>query len=221
MAVFDRLFDLQPDKDENGEPIPRLANLSTAAKHDVWIPFYNEDGREQIELDDDLSATWSKLEGYSARLALVHHLIRVAANDPSVCDPDTVDEISMAAGIALSRWFGQEAKRVFALLGEAEEDRANRELIELIERLGGTVTGRDLLRHSRKFRKAKDAEDALQLLVNLEKGDWQPRPATGQGGRPTTVFVLRGVDTTPLKPRENGGCVNVNGETQADEWGEV
>ena len=161
LDLFDRLYDLQPDHDENGEPIPRLLKLSTSAKYDVWIPFYNEHAKEQIVLDNDLSAAWSKLEGYVARLALVHHLIRVAANDDTVSDSDTVDEISMAAGIALSRWFGAEAKRVYAMLGEGAEDQAERELIELIRRLGGTVTGRKLQRHSRKFKTAKEADNAL------------------------------------------------------------
>jgi hypothetical protein len=221
LALFDRLYDLQPDHDDDGNPIARLVKLSTAAKHNVWIPFYNEHGKEQTELDDDLSAAWSKLEGYAARLALVHHLVRVAANDATVSDPDTVDEISMAAGIALSRWFGQEAKRVYAMLCESEEDQVIRTTIELVQRLGGTVTGRDLQRHSRKFRTAKEAEAALQILVQHEKGDWRSRPGNAKGGPSTTVFVLRGVDTTPAKPKENGGSVNVNGESQADEWGEV
>src|ERR1019366_2894390 len=63
LALFDRLYDLQPDHDEDGEPIPRLVKLSTAAKHDVWIPFYNENGQEQVALDEELAAEWSKLEG--------------------------------------------------------------------------------------------------------------------------------------------------------------
>jgi hypothetical protein len=221
LALFDRLYDLQPDYDEDGEPIPRLVKLSTGAKHDVWIPFYNEHGKEQIELDDDLSAAWSKLEGYAARLALVHYLVRVAADDPTVSDPDTVDETSMAAGIALSRWFGAEAKRVYAMLGESETDQQIRELVELVERLGGTVKARDLQRRSRKYHTATEAENALQILVQHEKGDWRPKPCTDQGGRPTTVFVLRRVDTTPAKPKENGGSVDVNGEAPAGEWGEV
>jgi Protein of unknown function (DUF3987) len=220
LALFDRLYDLQPDHDDDGEPIPRLVKLSAAAKHDVWIPFYNQHGREQIELDDDLSAAWSKLEGYAARLALVHHLIRVAADDDKVSDPDTVDETSMAAGIALSRWFGQEAKRVYAMLSESEEDQTIRETMELVQRLSGIVTGRDLQRHSRNYKTAKEAENALQILVQHKKGCWQHSPSDAQGGRPTSVFVLHqgaDVDTTPAKPKENSGSVNVNGE----EWGEI
>ncbi len=221
VAIFDRLYDLQPDHDEDGEPSARLLKLSTSAKHDVWIPFYNEHAKEQIELDEDLSAAWSKLEGYAARLALVHHLVRVAADDPTVSDLDTVDDVSMTAGIALSRWFGQEAKRVYTMLATTDEDQAERELIELIRRRGGTITARDLQRRSRKYPTSRDAENALCVLVEHKKGAWQTKPGTAQGGRPTTVFVLHHVDTTPTKPKENGGCVSVDGKDQAGEWGEV
>jgi hypothetical protein len=89
--------------------------------------------------------------------------------------------------------------RVHAMLGETEEDREIRELVELIERLGGTITTRKLQRHSRKYRTAEEAENALQILVQHEKGDWRSRPATAQGGRPSTEFILRRVDTTPAK----------------------
>jgi Protein of unknown function (DUF3987) len=220
LALFERLFDLRSVTDDDGEPIPKLLNLSTAAKHEVWIPFYNEHGKEQIELDDDLSAAWSKLEGYAARLALVHHLIRVAANDDAVADPDTVDEVSMAAGIALSRWFGEEAKRVYAMLSEDEDAQQIRELVELVERLGGVVRVRDLQRHSRKYRESHVAENALQLLVNQGKGAWQANRTGAQGGAPTRAFVLRRVDTTPAKLKKNAGSVNVNGEEQTGEPGD-
>lgn len=221
LALIDRLYDLQPDHDEDGNPIARVVKLSTAAKHDVWIPFYNEHGKEQIELDDDLSAAWSKLEGYAARLALLHHLVRIAADDATVNDPDSVDETSMAAGIALSQWFGHEAKRVYALLAEDEGEQTIRELVELVERLGGKATVRDLQRHSRKYHQSHVAENALQMLVNKNHGAWQPVPTSATGGKPTRVFVLHRVDITPAKPKEKGGSVNVNGEAQGDEWGQV
>jgi hypothetical protein len=215
LALFDHLYDLEPARDEDGEPIPRAVQLSTAAKHDVWIPFYNEHGAEQITLDDDLSACWSKLEGYAARLALIHHLVRVAAQDPMIINPDTVDDTSVTAGIALSHWFGAEARRVYQMLGQDEQDQAVQEVAELVRRLGGRATPRRLQQHSRKYPQAEIAENALQMLVNRGFGHWET-PAPGpQGGRPAGVFVLHDVDTTPAKHSESGGCVNVNGAEEA------
>jgi hypothetical protein len=139
-----------------------------------------------------------------------------------VGDPDTVDEISMAAGIALSRWFGQEAKRVYAMLSESEEEQTIRELVDLVGRLGGHATPRDLLHHSRKYKQAHDAENALTMLKSKGYGDWQLVLPSARGGAPKRVFALHQhgvVDTTLAKSKENGDSVNVNGEKQNDDWG--
>ena len=73
--VFDALLGLQPDTDVNGEPAPCVVKLNDEAMAD-WIEFYNRHALEQHEMDGDLSAAWSKLEGYAARLALVIHCAR-------------------------------------------------------------------------------------------------------------------------------------------------
>ena len=46
----------------------------------------------------------------------------------------------MTSGIALSDWFGGEAKRVYGLFSESSHDRDQRELVELIEKKGGRIT---------------------------------------------------------------------------------
>jgi hypothetical protein len=138
-----------------------------------------------------------------------------------VSDPDMLDEVSMAAGIALSRWFGQEAKRVFAMLAESDQERENRELVELVERLGGKVTANQLRRHTRKYGSPDEAEAALQALVNDHKGDWKPNSTSNQGGRPTSVFVLRGVVKTPPSHEGNGGFGYGDTQNKSDKWEEV
>jgi hypothetical protein len=152
----------------------------------------------------------------------VHHLIRVAANDPTANDPATVDEVSMAAGIALSRWFGQEAKRVYGMLAEDETDQGARALMERVERLGGIITAYELKRHARQFRNTEQAEAALQGLVNRGLGAWTPYSSTVHGGRPTRAFILRSAAVNPAKHEKDGGFSNSSsdGKEQAD-WGEV
>ncbi|MBL8762229.1 MAG: DUF3987 domain-containing protein, partial [Phycisphaerae bacterium] len=143
-TVFDRLFSLTMEVDpESADPLnpdlrPRLVRLADDGKR-VWVTFYNEHATEQAELSGDLSAAWSKLEGYAARLALVVHLTRWAAGDATLRDPARVDEASIAAGVVLARWFGDEARRVYAILSESDDDRETRRLVEWIERKGGTV----------------------------------------------------------------------------------
>lgn len=188
-AVFEGLYSLEPGVDRDGEAQPLDLPLTPAAK-DAWIAFYNEHAKEQAELTGDLAATWSKLEGYAARLALIVHLVRWASSDPTLEDPDVIDDRSIKAGVELSTWFGHEARRVYSILGENPEQREQRRLIELIQSCKGRVTVRQVQRSSRKYANAKDAERALEALVEAGVGIWEdPRPGPA-GGRPVRRFVL-------------------------------
>ncbi len=140
-GVFDRLWELEPEQDGEGRPRPRILALTPEAKR-VWTAYFNRHSAEQVELDGDLAAAWSKLRGGAARLALVVHLAEWAAGGN--VDPDRIDQSSVEAGIGLADWFGQEAQRVYALLGETEGDREDRELVAWIERKGGRATVRDI-----------------------------------------------------------------------------
>ncbi|MCJ7544218.1 MAG: DUF3987 domain-containing protein [Phycisphaerae bacterium] len=202
--MFDRLYSLEPVVGQDGEPEPGIVRLSPEAKR-AWVDFYNEHAQEHVDLTGDLSAAWSKLEGYAARLALVVHFVRWAAGDTTLAGFDVVDEASIAAGVALSRWFGQETRRVYAILEETDVDRQRRGLVELIQRRGGAVTARDLMRSSRAYPTSETAEYALNGLVQAGLGRWVDAGPTEQGGRPTRRSVLADavdVDTTPKTPRE-------------------
>jgi hypothetical protein len=163
--------------------------LSPEAKR-AWVAFYNEHAQEQIELDGDLSAAWSKLEGYAARLALIVHCIRAAADDAELASAEEVDVQSIAAGIELSRWFGNEARRIYAMFGESDEDRDDRALRDWIERRGGRVTVREVQQGNRSFATADKARSAIDRLVKAGHGVWQSPPVGDRGGRPTETFSL-------------------------------
>jgi len=205
--VFDNLLSLEPIESEEGESnlSPSPLDMTPEAKT-VWIEYYNRHRSDLVDLDDDLAAAWSKLEAYAARFALIFQL----------CDcprGNAIDETSMTAAIELSDWFGVEAKRVYGLFVETAEDRERRSLVELVERKGGNVTPRDLMRSCRRFQKSAEAETALERLAKAGLGHWRFQPTTATGGRPTRVFQL--VDTvdtdeTPLGHGDSGGCVNVN-----------
>jgi hypothetical protein len=132
-----------------------------------------------------------------------------------------VDEISMKAGIALAQWFGHEAKRVYAMLGETALERDRRELAELIERRGGQVTVRDMMRGpgQRRYGSAPEWEQALNDLVLAGLGRWHDSNPGPKGGHPIKVFVLTPQpksttpddtmtdDRTPPSDPSNGGSV--------------
>lgn len=230
--LFERLFSLEPDQDGDGEPRPRIVGLTPGAKR-AWVRFFNEHAKEHAELSGDLSAAWSKLEGYAARLALVLHCVRWAAGDQNLQREDQVDEAGIAAGVTLSRWFCNEVRRVYAVLGESEEVRERRQLIELVERKGGVITVRELMRSSRMFAGSSDAEAAFQSLVESGDGIWVNQRPGPQGGQPSRCFKLVvstvdsvDVDDTPADDPFSGGSVNVNSvnapaDGNGDGWGVV
>ncbi|MBX3410621.1 MAG: DUF3987 domain-containing protein [Phycisphaeraceae bacterium] len=168
--VFGNLFALLPEPDDDGGDRPQVLTLSDDAKA-AWVTFYEEHATEQAELSGDLSAAWSKLEGYAARLALVVHMTRWASDDPQVPTSTTpVDAQSVAAGVALSRWFGGEARRVYAALADPDGERG---ALDWIAARGGTCTVRDLTRGPREYRGDPDkAAKALAALVAEGLAEW-------------------------------------------------
>jgi len=188
--VFDRLFELTPEIDDNGDERPRLVTLGDDGKR-AWVTFYNEHAGEQVNLSGDEAAAWSKLEGYAARLALVVHLSRQAAADATLRDPARVDEASISTGVVLARWFGDEAGRVYAILGESDEACESRRLVEWIDRKGGTATARDLTRGPRDYRGDPErAAKALGELVAAGVAVWVHDDHGPKGGRPTDRIRL-------------------------------
>lgn len=225
--LVDRLYELHPIPDGEGKLCPVVVGLATDAKT-AWTAYFNAHAQEQADLTGELAAAWSKLEEYAARMALVVHFARWAANDPTLATVDELDAASMAAGIRLANWFKGEARRVYALLGETDEARDQRRLVEWIERKGGSVTARDVQIGCRWLRESGEAEEALGALTKAGWGSWQPSPP-GQRGQPTRRFRLSTPSTVyanSVIPSENGNTVDVDSvdgpETQADgEWGEV
>ena len=124
--VLASLHGLCPNTDDEGQPCPVVVPLAPDGRME-WIKFHDAHAEEQDELTGDLAAVWSKLEAYTARLALIIHFVRWAAGDPTLTDPDAIDAQSVGMGARLCQWFGHEARRVYAVLGESDEDREQRQ----------------------------------------------------------------------------------------------
>ena len=216
--LFDRLYELEPTVDDDGTPRPVVVELTPDAKP-ILKTFYNLHADEQVDLAGELSAAWSKLEEYAARLALVIHYARWAAYDPTLQSADAVDAASIAAGVELAQWFKHEARRVYAMLSESDDDRDQRRLVEWIELAGAAVTARDVQRGHRQYRTARDAEAALSELVESGCGRWKSTPG-GQRGQPTRRFILSTVDGNTLNTGENSNTVDVDIATGVDVDGE-
>jgi hypothetical protein len=187
-------------------PVPHLLKLSPEAK-ELWVAFYNKHGQEQLDLDGDLAGAWSKLEGYCARLALVLQLARWAAIPPpprtnskrplaeklaGQFPPEMVEAPFMDAAITLIGWFSYEARRVYSVLSDEEEDRESHRLTDWIRARGGAVTVRDLQKsgHPLYRDRAEDAEKALERLVAAGVGEWVWMEPGPRGGRATRQFQI-------------------------------
>ncbi len=188
VRLFDQLYELAGTVSDDGDARPVLVRLSSDAKT-AWKAYYNAHNVEQADLTGDMAAAWSKLEEYAARLALVIHFVRWAANDPNLADADIVDAAGMNAGIALAKWFKHEALRVYAMLDESDTERDERRLLDWIGRKGGPVTAREVQQGCRWLKDPGAAETALDELAKTGRGSWQNSPPTTKGGRPARVFV--------------------------------
>ncbi|MFO0857075.1 MAG: DUF3987 domain-containing protein [Phycisphaerales bacterium] len=195
-ALFDRLLELGTESGSRPTSAPSsktdhlIRRMDEEAKS-AWIEFFNEHSRRLALLTGDEAAAEAKLEAYAARLALLLHEVRVAAEDNTLLDPTRIDRVSIAAGVEISLWFSNEMRRVYAFLSESEDERAARQLVDWIEQKGGAVTVRDLMRGPREFRgDAVRAEEALNKLVAAGFGRWESNAQSSKGGRPTAVFRL-------------------------------
>jgi hypothetical protein len=130
--LIERLLDLNFDPSEDDKTPYPIPMAETAKK--IWIDYYNSWADEQAAVHDPLAAAFSKLEAYTARLALLHHVVTHAARNESDLRP--IEKNSIEAGIALSSWFAGEARRLYDMLAESNEDREARQLFEFIQGRG-------------------------------------------------------------------------------------
>lgn len=191
--LIDRLYELQPAEAE-GASIPVVLELTPEGQSE-WTRYYNAHVGDQSGLPDELSAAWSKLAEYAARLALVLHCVRWGAGDEELEDAERVDAVSVGAAIELARWFAEEARRVYALAGVWGTDPPRRRLLEWILHKGGTVTVRDVQRGMRCYKTTTEAEAALTELVDAGDGHWVVTPR-GRSGQPTRRFRASAVDSS-------------------------
>ena len=209
----------------NVNSIPIDLPLTEDAKR-VWVRFFNAHNLVRKSLEGDLAAAWSKLEAYAARLSLIIFLVRSATSAVSG-DPAFVDKDSVAAGVELVAWFGRETTRIYRMMRESDQEKDRRCLVEHIERLGGRITARKLMRSSVAYsRSVADADEALQDLVDTKLGRWIPVTHGKHAGRPTRRFELLPTDIigSPAEVQEDSVSELKLAQSLANEdggWGEV
>ena len=177
-AIFKYLYGLSAEIEG-----PVLVSLDESAKK-CWIEWYEDHQTEIGDVEENVRGVWAKAPSQAARLVLICHLIRLAAEETT--ESGTIDEHSMVCGLALIEYFKSHARRVAGLLGESSEDRLVRKVVEYLNRKRNPgVPIRDLL--SAKIPgilKADKVKDILNVLVATGQGEWRPgeRHSSGQNG---------------------------------------
>lgn len=218
--LFRRLFDLAQTTDDTGSPTPNVVYKSPDA-HREWVQFYNRHNQRIADLDDeDLRASYKKIEEVAARIALLVHVVRMVA-DGGAADPTHIDGDSMRAGITLAEWFVGETRRVYQIVGGESPTVSNcRRLADWIAKRGGTVSIRDVYTGCRWLKEPGAAEAALKELAGAGLGEWRKQPTGSRGGRPTELFSLS-ASAEPQDSRGFDGCADADNAdgTPNNSWG--
>jgi hypothetical protein len=180
---------------------PHVLGMDSEAKR-LWVDWYNAWGERMAASEGEQSAALAKLEAYAVRLALIHHVVSLAAID--VSDLRAVGARSLRAGIELVEWFAGEARRVYSILRESTEERDRRRLIDWIGQRGGHVAVRDLQRaNSRRWPTREAAQAELESLVKLDLGTWETVAHAPSGGHDVQRFTLHPApDTSDTRSQE-------------------
>jgi hypothetical protein len=199
--TLDALLALKFGYAPDGSRAPHALHLSVDAKA-RWVAWYTNWAREQAASEGELAAAFAKLEEAAARFALVHHVVTHIGLD--VDDRREVGIKSVEAGVALALWFAGEARRVYAMLTETDEEREARRLVEFVGGRGGMITVKDLqMSNAKKYPRADLAELALEGLVQAGLAEWRQRPHSPAGGRPTRDCFL--TPAAGVQPNETPG----------------
>lgn len=205
--TLEALLAIEAAVDERGGPKPRYLPIGADAKP-AWVAWHNAHASEVAEADsDDLCAALSKLKGGCVRLALVLALVEAAETGRNV---GRVDSEALERAIAVTDWLKHEARRVYGMLAERDEDRDRRRLLELVERRGGSISARELVQASRRYRDVAGAEAALSALVDAGAGRWHRPEQAGRGGPKARRFMLAGANGNHEPEPANGANVYRN-----------
>ena len=188
MAAVERLRAITPKEvavDEEKHTGRGILNFSEEAQ-----PIFNtiraaiDRQTKNPTCDPLLAAHYSKMSGAIAKLAMLLHLLDDGKGDI------TYDATEKA--LHWSTYMRSHAKRIYSLSQVADEDGATR-LLEGIKAgaLTDGFTGPDIRRKGWTGLKSDEhVQSALDMLVQAGWLRQQQQPASAQGGRPTTKYII-------------------------------
>jgi hypothetical protein len=169
----------------HGESRPHVLRFDKKAQQ-AWDQFFAEFAERQGDSEGYVRMALAKIEGYAARLTLLHHIVESL--------PDYTKAVgvpSVVAGVTLALWFADETERIYASYGASVTEARLRDVLSLVQGRGGQISIRELQRARRTvFATADAARDYLEKLVEAGYGKWRVGPEPEQGGHQERFFVL-------------------------------
>jgi hypothetical protein len=143
-------------------------------------------------LNDGIAATMTKLVSYVPRFALILHLTqRVQSNQASTgfTPIETIDLDTVNKAICLAEWFGNEARRVHALvkIPSTTHEELREKILEVVDAKGGWMSVRDVCREHRETR-ATEARMVLEELASRRLLERRQPAGSTTGRRPGPEF---------------------------------
>ena len=179
-TMVQKMLGLTPDAD--GKPIIVGWTADAAL---LWGEFFNENVTlQERETDGYLESVYSKLEGQAARLALVVQIMRWT-EDQSLSHTE-IDADSMRMAIELTKWFRQEATRIYRISNQARRSDEEEKIYEYVAS-HPDVSVRDIRRNLLREKSPDYVEDVVKGLVT--KGRIQETVVKGKG-RPSRVLSV-------------------------------
>lgn len=168
---------------------------------EIWARWFDEWADVQDAADGALHAAYVKLEAVSARLALIHHVVSLTSS--GVFENVPITPASMTAAIALTRWFANEARRIYSQMSEDPDAANTRKLVAYLKNRAKPCTVRDLQRshcNNGLYDAANAATAALNGLVDGGLGHWVDIPSPQTGSHATRAFVFTTAELVDKRP---------------------
>jgi hypothetical protein len=157
--------------------------------------FQNRHAADSLDIaDGNVRYVENKAGMHWARLALVLHVVDCIENGFDPIEP--LPPETMRKAITLTEWFLNEAHRIYHfLVGRTVENTLSadqREVLEVLRRIGKPATERDVKRHCTKIRVEWESGKLEKVLIELLKLDRVTRQSEdGKGNRGATWWQVK------------------------------
>jgi hypothetical protein len=209
-GLLDRLYFLE-SSNRDTDPAPQLVPLASKARPVLAAAQRRLLDHAQRQPNPLLQKHLIQLLDYIPRIALIHQLVDAAPNadESNFLTPHYIDGYAINAAARIVEFYAQETAQIYADAKPDPDSKKIRDVLPLIQKRGGQITVRQLMRSTRAFPLAADARRFLQDLANKGLGavTWQK----ARNGQSVIFRSIWGADADTVGPGaiKNRHCVSV------------